>query len=327
MPRALVTGGAGFIGSHVVDRFLANGFEVDVIDDLSTGKRTNVAAQALLRVIDVRSPETRALIGEGRFDVIVHLAAQMDVRRSVADPIHDASINILGTLSLIEAARGLPRTARPRVVFASTGGALYGDYTTPPNVETFAKDPDSPYAISKLAAELYLAYYGRVHGLHTIALRLGNVFGPRQDPHGEAGVVAIFCGRLLEGKPLTVFGDGRQTRDYVYVDDVVDAIVLAATAKMPDAGRLDSRAFNVGTGVGTSVLRIAEALSAAAGVAAHVQFAPARPGEQLRSFVAIDKIGDALGWRPRTSLETGLALTYAWFAEGHVGERTSLSRV
>ncbi len=225
MPKVLVTGGAGFIGSRVADFFLDKGYEVHVVDDLSTGKRGNVPKKAQFDEISVTSNEFAQLVRERKFDVIAHLAAQMDVRKSVADPVNDATINILGTLNLMEAVRA--SRAETRVVFTSTGGVLYGDFNTPPNLETYPKDPESPYAISKLSIELYLAYYGRVHGLDAIALRFGNVYGPRQDPHGEAGVVAIFCGRILENRPLTVFGDGLQTRDYVYVGDVAPTSVPA----------------------------------------------------------------------------------------------------
>jgi UDP-glucose 4-epimerase len=200
------------------------------------------------------------------------------------------------------------------VIFTSTGGALYGDFNTPPNAETYPKDPESPYAIAKLSVELYLAYYGRVHGLEAAALRFGNVYGPRQDPHGEAGVVAIFCGRILSNRPLTIFGDGSQTRDYVYVGDVARAVWMAATKPLPEKGRMDSRAFNIGTGIGTSVLEIAKKLQAAAGSDVAVEFAPHRPGEQQASFVNVDKAKQLLGWTPQVTLEEGLAKSYAWFA-------------
>ena len=312
--RVLVTGGAGFIGSHVCERFLAADFTVDVIDDLSTGKREQVPERVRLHEIDVRSAEAARLVQEGAYDVIVHLAAQMDVRKSVADPVHDASLNIVGTLSLLEALRA-SRTARTaRFVFASTGGVLYGDFVTPPNQETTAKDPESPYAIAKLSAEYYLAYYLRVHGIDTVALRFGNVYGPRQDPHGEAGVVAIFCGRILDGRPLTIFGDGRQTRDYVFVGDVVEATLLAATRSLPSPGKLDTRGFNIGTGIGTSVLDIAAGLLRAAGMNVPLEHAPRRPGEQQHSFIDVAKAARLLGWKPRTDREKGLAETFQWFA-------------
>ena len=245
----------------------------------------------------------------------MHLAAQMDVRKSVAEPVLDAGTNIVGSLALLEAVR--QHTPLTRVVFSSTGGVLYGDHTTPPNVETFKKDPESPYAIAKLAVEYYLAYYSRVHALDVVALRYGNVYGPRQDPHGEAGVVAIFCGRILEGRPLTVYGDGLQTRDYVYVSDVVDATWRAATRALPVSGLLDARSFNVGTGVGSSVMTIAAALFRAAGSPATVEHAPERPGEQRQSFIDVQKAAALLDWRPHVTLEDGLARSYAWFSDRH----------
>jgi UDP-glucose 4-epimerase len=310
--RALVTGGAGFIGSHVADALLADGYAVTVLDNLSSGRRENVPTDATFVEADVTTPEAAAIVGDGRFAVIAHLAAQIDVRRSVADPVFDAGVNVLGTLRLLEAVRasGTPT----RVVFASTGGALYGDFAKPPNAEETAKDPESPYGIAKLSAEYYLAYYARLHGLETVALRFANVYGPRQDPHGEAGVVAIFCARLLEGRPVTIFGDGRQTRDYVFVKDVARANVAAARAALPPAGRLDARAFNVGTGVETSVTDLAAALGTAAKRPVSVEHAPARRGEQLRSSVVVGKASTLLGWQPRVALVEGLAETVGWFA-------------
>lgn len=312
MQSILVTGGAGFIGSHVVDAFLEEGSSVTVLDDLSTGKRENVPLRATLVQESICSRAAAELVLDGQFDVIVHCAAQMDVRKSVADPMRDALINITGTLNLMEALRIAPK--RARVIFTSTGGVLYGEFTTPPNVETFAKDPESPYAISKLAAEYYLAYYGRIHGLDAVALRLGNVYGPRQDPHGEAGVIAIFCGRILAGEPLTIFGSGEQTRDYVYVGDVVRAVQLAATRDLPPTGKLDARAFNIGTAEGTSVNALAWLLQTAAGSSVPVEHAPARTGEQMTSYLNADKAASELGWSPRVSLTDGLALTFEWFA-------------
>ena len=309
--RALVTGGAGFIGSHVADALIAAGYRVDVLDDLSRGLREQVPAGARLHQFDIRSPEAAALVRDGAFDVICHLAAQIDVRVSVADPVADASRNILGTLNLLEAARSATRP--PRFVFSSTGGAVYGDLAVPPSVEDEPKNPESPYGVGKLAVEYYLGYYGRVHGLETIALRYANVYGPRQDAHGDAGVVAIFCGRLLEGRSLTVFGTGEQTRDYVYVGDVAAANVRAARAELPAAGRVDVRAYNIGTGVPTSVLALARTLQQVAGTSLPVELAPPRRGEQQRSFVAIAKAARDLGWSPAHSLADGLATTFAWF--------------
>jgi UDP-glucose 4-epimerase len=313
MNRVLVTGGAGFVGSHVADAFLAAGSAVTVLDNLTTGKRENVPIQAELIQESIGSPAAAALVGERKFDVIVHCAAQMDVRRSVDDPILDATTNIVGTLNLMEAVRA--GSTRTRIVFTSTGGALYGDFTTPPNEEEFAKEPEAPYAVSKLAGEYYLAYYARVHGLDTVALRLGNVYGPRQDPHGEAGVVAIFCGRIVAGQPLTIVGSGEQTRDYIYVGDVVRAIQLAAQSELPRPGRLDSRAFNVGTGEGTSVNELASLLQAAAGSSLQLEHVAARPGEQMASVLSVEKAANVLGWKAEVPLPVGLRLTFQWFAE------------
>ena len=310
--RVLVTGGAGFIGSHVCDRLVADGWDVEIVDDLSSGKRANVPRGVGLHELDIRSSEAANFVSSGRFDAVVHLAAQMDVRRSVADPRFDASVNIAGTLNILEALRRARSNAR--FVFASSGGAVYGDYPTPPNAEVAQKEPDSPYAISKLAMEYYLAFYGRVHGMETVSLRFANVYGPRQDPHGEAGVVSIFCSRILEDKALTVFGDGTQTRDYVHVSDVADAVVRAITVLLPDPKRIDDRAFNIGTGVATSVLELASALKKATHVETPIEFAPARIGEQYASFVAIDRARAQLGWSPRVRLEDGLGGTFAWFA-------------
>jgi UDP-glucose 4-epimerase len=267
----------------------------------------------------VASADTRRIVREGGFDVVVHLAAQIDVRKSVADPVFDATTNIIGTLNILEAIRESGR--KTRLAFTSTGGAIYGDFNTPPNVETYAKDPESPYAVSKLAAEYYLAYYGRVHGLEHVALRFGNVYGPRQDPHGEAGVVAIFCNRILEGKPLTVFGDGLQTRDYVYVGDVARAVFLGATRKLPAAARVDARAFNVGTGLGISVIELARLLQEAAGSNAEIVFASKRPGEQQESFLDASKARSDLGWEPMVTLSEGLAKTFAWSESQHAVQR------
>lgn len=313
MPQhALVTGGAGFIGSHVADALLAEGWSVTVLDNLSSGKRGQVPAAARFVEGDIRSPEAAALVRDGGFDLVCHLAAQIDVRKSVADPRFDVDVNIGGTLNLVEAVRSSGRPTR--VLFASTGGAVYGDLVTPPNLETYAKNPESPYGIAKFSVELYLAYYARVHGLDYIALRFANVYGPRQDPHGEAGVVAIFCQRLLAGTPLTVFGDGAQTRDYVYVGDVARAHVLAASRPTIPAGAVDDRAFNLGTGVETSVTDLAQGLIAVSGRAVPMQHAPARPGEQQRSVVSIDKARAGLGWAPAVSLADGLRHTFDWFA-------------
>jgi UDP-glucose 4-epimerase len=313
--KALVTGGAGFIGSHVADRFVAEGYAVTVLDNLSSGRRENLNEKVTFVEGDIISPEAAKLVLDGKFDVMCHLAAQIDVRRSVLDPVYDAQRNILGTLNLMEAIR---QSGHPtRVIFSSTGGALYGDFDTPPSPEIFSKDPESPYGIAKLSVEYYLAYYGRVHKIDTVALRYGNVYGPRQDPHGEAGVVAIFCNRLLAGSALTVYGDGEQTRDYVYAGDVAAANFAAATSALPERGRVDARAFNVGTSVETSVNTLAHTLQKVAGATSPISYAPARAGELLRSALKTDKARDILGWTPGTSLEEGLANTYAYFKKQH----------
>ena len=312
--RVLITGGAGFIGSHVCDLFLARGYAVDVIDDLSSGKRENVPNEATLHVVDVRSPEAATLVARGEYDAILHFAAQMDVRRSVADPLFDASVNIIGTLSLLEALRATPRSRATRFIFISTGGAVYGDLANPPNAEVTPKEPDSPYAISKLSAEYYMSYAARIHGMDTAALRFANVYGPRQDAHGEAGVVAIFCGRILDGQALRVFGDGTQTRDYVYVGDVAESVFKVATVALPPRGGVDARAFNIGTGVETSVLDLAQHLREQTGSDVLLELLPKRPGEQQRSVLRVDKARTVLGWAPTTSLSEGLRRTYEWFA-------------
>jgi UDP-glucose 4-epimerase len=312
MKRVLVTGGAGFIGSHVADRFLAEGYPVTIIDNLSSGRRENLPARATFHELDIRSPEAADLVRSGGFDVIAHLAAQIDVRKSVEHPVLDAEINILGTLNLMEAVRLSGRMAMTRVVFSSTGGAIYGDAAIPPHVEDVPKEPDSPYAIAKHSVEQYLSYYARVHGLRAVAVRFSNVYGPRQDPHGEAGVVAIFCGRLLAGQALTVFGDGNQTRDYVYVGDVADAMLRATQYDPPKGAGMNARAFNIGTGVPTSVVGLASTLMTVAGRTVPVEFAPARPGELQESSLTIEKAAAELGWRPAVSLSQGLANTLAW---------------
>ena len=318
MPKALVTGGAGFIGSHVADLFLERGYSVDIMDNFSSGRRENVDPRVTVHEVDIRSPEAARIVVDTPFDAIAHLAAQIDVRKSVADPLFDLSVNIGGTVNLAEALRSSGRGGRTRFVFSSTGGALYGDFVEPPNVEDYPKDPESPYGIAKLGAEYYLAYFARLHGLDAAVVRYANVYGPRQDPHGEAGVVSIFCGRILDGRPLTVYGDGSQTRDYVYVGDVAEATFLAATRPLPKPERLDVRAFNVGTGVETSVTRLAEVLCEAAGTRVPIEHAPKRPGEQQRSVVSNSKAMALLGWRPRHSLESGLRETYNWFAAQRV---------
>jgi UDP-glucose 4-epimerase len=291
--RALVTGGAGFIGSHLVDALLARGDAVSVVDDLSSGRRERVPDGVPLHVADIA--EIADAMAAERPDVVYHLAAQVDVRKSVADPAHDARVNVAGTASVLEAARA---AGARRVLLASTGGALYGETAALPTPEDSPLEPFSPYGASKAAAETYLALYTRLHGLSTMALRFGNVYGPRQDPHGEAGVIAIFAGAVAEERPVTVYGDGSQTRDYVYVGDVVSGFLAAADSTATGA-------VNIGTGVETSVLELVDALGVEA------RFAPARKGEVARSCLDVGRAAELLGWRAEVALTDGLERTLA----------------
>ena len=308
--RVLVTGGAGFIASHVADAHLAAGDEVWIVDDLSSGRKSNVPDGAEFVEMDVRDPEIRNLFRDVRFDLVNHHAAQIDVRVSVSDPQKDASINLLGLLNLTEAA---VEVGTKRIVFVSSGGVVYGEPEQIPTPESAPKLPLSPYGVTKLGGEYYLNYYRQIRGLEYVALRYSNVFGPRQDPHGEAGVVAIFCSRLLDGVPLTIFGDGEQTRDYVYVKDVVAANMLAAHVEMGEGTGLDARAFNVGTGVGTSVLRLAEVLEGISGESLPRNHEAARPGE-LRHSTLDSGLIRSRGWAPAFTLEQGLRETYEYIA-------------
>jgi UDP-glucose 4-epimerase len=300
--RAVVTGGAGFIGSHVVDALLARGDEVHVLDDLSTGKRDNIGADARVREGDIRRDADRAF-DEIEPDVSFHLAAQVDVRVSVERPDHDADINVTGTLRVLEAAR----RHGTKLVFSSTGGAIYGECDGPA-AEDHPRLPLAPYGVSKLAGEEYLAAYNRLYSSGHVSLRYGNVYGPRQDPHGEAGVVAIFMNRLRDGEVPRIFGDGTQTRDYVYVGDVVAATLAAAEH--------DGGVLNVGTGTETSVLDLYERIQRIAGVERDPEFAPPRPGELQRSVLDPSRAQRELGWEPKRSLDEGLAETWAWISSG-----------
>ncbi|HEY1849649.1 MAG TPA: NAD-dependent epimerase/dehydratase family protein [Candidatus Binataceae bacterium] len=305
--RILVTGGAGFIGSHTVDALVATGsHEVSVVDNLSAGKRDQINPGTRFHQADIRdAAEVGRIIGEQRPEVIVHFAAQMDVRRSVADPAFDAQVNLVGFLNLMEAAR---QHGLRRVVFSSTGGAIYGEQDTFPADESHPCRPVSPYGVAKFSTESYLFFYKAQYGIDYAAMRYANVYGPRQDPHGEAGVVAIFCGRLLEDKPVTIFGDGKQTRDYVYVGDVVRANVAAVTASATGP-------INVGTGIETDVNQLYRALAAAAGSDRPPTYAPARLGEQSRSVIAAVRAKRELGWSPQVTIEEGLRRTYDFFKE------------
>jgi UDP-glucose 4-epimerase len=302
--RALVTGGAGFIGSNIVDALVARGHEVTVLDDLSTGRRENLepalAAGARLVEADVRDAgAVREVVADASPEVVFHLAAQIDVRKSAADPAFDARINVEGTINVLEAARA---AGVRRVVNTSTGGAVYGEGQIIPAPETHPVAPEAPYGQSKFAAEGYCALFERLHGLSTISLRYGNVYGPRQDPLGEAGVVAIFCGRLLAGERPIVFGDGLQTRDYVHVDDVVTANLAAAGSDVPGS-------FNIGTGVETTVLQLVEALAPLAGAPFEPEHEAERPGEVRRIALDSTRAREALGWEPVVGIEDGLTQT------------------
>ncbi|HSM60054.1 MAG TPA: NAD-dependent epimerase/dehydratase family protein [Longimicrobiales bacterium] len=308
--KVLVTGGAGFIGSHVADAYVARGDQVWVLDDLSSGRRANVHPEARFVEMDVGDPQVRNLFREVRFDLVNLHAAQIDVRVSVADPMLDARVNLIGLLNVLESAL---EVGTSRVVFVSSGGVVYGEPDEIPTPEHAPKLPLSPYGITKLGGEYYLNYYRRVRGLEYVALRYSNVYGPRQDPHGEAGVVAIFSTRLLDGEPLTVFGDGEQTRDYVFVKDVVSANLLVSDLELGEGPGLDARAFNVGTGEGTSVNGLADTLETVTGRAHGRTHRPARPGEVLQSTLDTSRL-QALGWQPAHSLEEGLRQTYAHIA-------------
>lgn len=309
--RALVTGGAGFIGSTLVDRLLAEGHEVDVVDDLSTGSLANLTharseGGVKFHRIGIDSPEVADLVARREPEVVFHLAAQADVRISVADPGRDALVNVVGSLHVLEGAR---RAGSRKVVFASSGGTIYGEVDPDdlPVTEQHPQRPLSPYGVAKKAVTDYLAAYRELHGLEFTSLALANVYGPRQDPHGEAGVVAIFAGRLLSGAPCTIFGDGEQTRDFVYVDDVVDAFVRGA-----DKG--SGLLLNIGTGHEVSVNRLYRVMAEAAGADREPQRAAARSGELERSSLDPGRAELHLGWTPWTDLETGVAHVLEWFS-------------
>ena len=294
-----MTGGAGFIGSNLVDALVARGDEVHALDDLSKGSRENVADPAQLHVADIREPDE--VFDAVRPDVVFHLAAQADVRVSVEKPAVDADVNVLGTIRVLEAAR----RHGAKVVFASSGGAAYGECNGPAP-ESAPLRPLAPYGTSKLCGEEYLATWNRLYDASHVSLRLGNVYGPRQQPHGEAGVVAIFMGLLGNGGTPTIFGDGSQTRDYVYVGDVASAMLLALER--------DGGVYNVGTGVETSVVGLFDAIRAASGVEREPAFAPARLGELQRSVLDPSLAASELGWRPARSLAEGLAATWDWIS-------------
>jgi UDP-glucose 4-epimerase len=313
--KALVTGGAGFIGSNLVDALLARGDEVVVLDNLSTGRRSNLdsalARGARLVVEDIRNgAAVRSLLEQERPEAIFHLAAQMDVRVSAAKPVYDAEVNVIGTINMLEAAR---LSGARRLVFASTGGAIYGETDVLPTPEDTDINSEAPYGQAKYSAEGYCELWGRLHGLSAVSLRFGNVYGPRQDPNGEAGVVAIFCGKLRDGGKPTVFGDGRQTRDYIYVEEVVNAALIASAQE-------ETGPFNVGTGNESSVIDLVEVLGKLGREMGIIgpddgfepQFAPARAGEVERSALDTRKSRDTLGFEARVQLEDGMRRTLEW---------------
>jgi len=311
--RALVTGGAGFIGSTLVDRLLGEGHDVTVVDNLSRGRLENLAAareagdRFEFRELDLTDPAIEDVVTAARPEVIFHLAAQIDVRLSVEDPVHDAQVNVVGTVRLAEAAR---KVGVRRIVFTSSGGSIYGPVTELPVAETRPVDPLSPYAAGKVAGEIYLEMFSRLYGIEWAGVAPANVYGPRQDPHGEAGVVAIFSQRLLAGQPTRVFGDGGNTRDYVFVDDVVDAFVRAA--EVPAAAGLR---FNVGTGVETTDRGLHTLVAEAAGAADDPEYAPARLGDVARSALDAERAAEVLGWTPRVTIREGVARTVDYFRD------------
>jgi UDP-glucose 4-epimerase len=300
--KILVTGGAGFIGSHVADRCVAAGHQVAIVDDLSTGRREHVPAAASFHAADIRSAALSDVFRAEAPDAVIHLAAQASVSRSVTEPHLDADINVLGSLNLFECCR---RSGVRRVVYVSTGGAGYGDTEVIPTPEDHPSHPISPYGVSKVTAELYLACWQALYGFSGAALRLANIYGPRQDPHGEAGVVAIFTNRLLDGEPCVINGDGLQTRDFVYVGDVAEA-ALVALERSEVTGPI-----NIGTGVETSVATLFERLRAAAGGRGEARHGPARLGEQRRSLLDPTRARRLLDWSPRVTLDEGLRRTVA----------------
>jgi UDP-glucose 4-epimerase len=306
--RAVVTGGAGFIGSHLVDRIVDEGGEVLVIDDLSTGKLERLgpalrSSRVKIHQMDIRAPELQQAATQFKPEVVFHLAAQADVRRSVEDPVHDASVNVLGTVSVLEAARA---SGAARIVFTSSGGAIYGDAKKLPVTERTPKRPESPYGVSKKIVEDYFRYYAEAYDLDFVMIAPANVYGPRQDPHGEAGVVAIFTQAMLERRRPVVFGDGTQTRDFVYVEDVVDGFVRAAY-------KGEGRLINLGSGRETSVLELYEAIAGELEFRRKPEMAPAKPGDVQRSVVDAALAKRLLDWEAWTPLGIGIRRTVAWY--------------
>ncbi|MES3629498.1 MAG: GDP-mannose 4,6-dehydratase [Longimonas sp.] len=310
--KLLCTGGAGFIGSHVSEAFLKDGHDVHIIDDLSAGKRANVPAEATFHHLDIRSTEAAALVKTEAYEMIVHHAAQMNVRESVKHPREDASVNIDGMLNLMEAGRN---HGLKRVLFASTGGAIYGDPAYTPQDEDHPLCPVSPYGVSKLACEKYLNFYREEYGIPYVSLRYANVYGPRQNPAGEAGVIAIFIEKMLNGEAPVIYGDGTQTRDYIYIDDVV----AINRAVMDIEG---TRIFNVGTGKETSLNELFRQIQAHTAPSIDNEYGPAQPGEQMRSVLDISRAERELGWSPKTEMSYGIRETVQWFEKSQSRART-----
>lgn len=301
--KVLVTGGAGFIGSNTVDRLVELGHHTVVIDNLSTGNKNNLNAKAVFYTCDIRDDELNNIFVQEKPDVVIHDAAQVSVRISVENPKQDADINIAGSLNVIEAAR---KSRVKKFIFASSGGTVYGEQEYFPADENHPLKPVSPYGVAKLAVENYLHYYYKSFGLNYIALRYGNVYGPRQDPLGEAGVVAIFSKRILDEKTPVINGDGKQTRDYVYVGDVVDANIMALGSDYIGS-------LNIGTGMESDVIQLFKILRQASATTIQEQYGPAKPGEQRRSVLSNSKAKEILGWEPKVTLEEGLVNTFQWF--------------
>jgi UDP-glucose 4-epimerase len=301
--KLLVTGGAGFIGSHIVDRLVQEGHEVVVVDNLATGKRRNINRSAKFYKVDIRSWRLERIFRNERPNVVMHLAAQMDVRKSVEDPVFDAEVNILGTLNVC---REAVKHGVRKVVFSSSGGAIYGEQTAFPAPESHGTNPLSPYGLSKLCGEQYLSYYQRVSGLQVVSLRYANVYGPRQDPEGEAGVVAIFIRKMLNNEQAVINGNGRQTRDFVFVDDV-------AEANLAVMGQETQGVYNVGTGQETSINDLFRVLIQHTGSSSKEMHGPAKKGEQARSVIDNAKLRNDVSWEPKTDLNEGLRMTVEYF--------------
>jgi UDP-glucose 4-epimerase len=306
--KVLVTGGAGFIASHIVDAYLTAGHKVVIVDNLTTGQETNINPKAQFYKLDIRDQELLEIIRKEEIEIVSHQAAQVDIRRSVLDPVYDASVNILGSINLLEACI---KTGVKHFIFASTGGAIYGEQSYFPADETHPLNPMSPYGITKLTLEKYLYYYSNTYNLTYTALRYGNVYGPRQNPKGEAGVVAIFCEQMLAGKTPIINGDGKQTRDYIYVGDVVKANLLA----LENYQTVFNQAFNVGTGIETDVIAIFKTLQNELKTNYEQTHAVAKAGEQRRSVLNINKAKEKLGWQPTVDLKTGFHKTVKFYQE------------